>query len=146
VSSGILVFDGLEEFGYVQKNDFEKVALDLVGIMLEKYGVQVCYLKFHPLQENERMKYFELLIKRSFPYADFQILGNEISLELLAIKNPNIQFFGFISSALLYAKLIANCKSYSVINRLSTKKVLVSDFFKQNVTLIDYHDTSNPPI
>lgn len=95
--SRIFVFDGFIKNGFMEKNIYMNICERLIKMYNKKYN----YIKFHPGQtEDEKDALISFFRDNKLHY---EVMSNDIPMELIISSMKNLNFAGFSSSVLYYA-------------------------------------------
>jgi len=126
----LLILEGLVKAGYGSKNDYYKL-IDKFVDYCKKNSIQKVLYKHHPSYEYkaEMDNYLH-----NFKDVNFIKLSDNISLEVLALANPSLSFYGTISSVLIYAKIFeakANSMALAYENIIGKKFSNIPEYLKK---------------
>lgn len=96
--STVFILDALPENNHVNYQRFIKSITDFLKKTNSKN-----YIKFHPLQSQKTIQDITSFCKNK--NIDIEILDRSIIVEDIIINSKNLEFYGYISALLFYAKL-----------------------------------------
>jgi hypothetical protein len=109
----IYIFDSLVEMNFVD----DKLYFSALSQMIKETASGTNYIKFHPYQTEANKKF----IREQFNLINVEVieLADNVVIEDVIVNKRNLNFFGFTSSILLYAKIF-NHQYHSFENLLKS--------------------------
>lgn len=132
-NSNIFIFDNLNT-DIIDKKTFDLIVFDIFTKLI---GEKI-FIKFHPAQSNID----EIIKMLKFQNINYEIISNDLPLEIVFLKSKNLTIYGIWSSLLFYAsnnnhKVISFIKT---VNQMSEKaknwaEIAIPEIFYKNIIL-----------